>query len=122
VVVRAVAPEHVAERVPERFFPSMAAVDDDRMPPLDEIESWLRDAGFVVTERRRVLRNKKLDLADEERKLLVEVRGRYSFISEQEREAGLRLMRAEAKANGGNWIDPRPTHFIAASKTAPTQP
>jgi hypothetical protein len=34
------------------------------MPPLNAIEGWLRDAGFVVTERRRVLRNKKLNLAD----------------------------------------------------------
>ena len=87
-----------------------------------EIESWLRDAGFVVAERRRVLRNKKLNLADEERQLLIEVRERYSFVSEQELDAGLRLMRAEAKVNGGSWIDPRPTHIIAASKTAQTRP
>jgi SAM-dependent methyltransferase len=117
VVVRTVAPEDVAERMPERFLPAMAAVDTERMPPLNAIEGWLRDAGFVVTERRRVLRNKKLNLADEERKLLIEVRGRYSFVSEQEFDAGLRLMRAEAKMSGENWIDPRPTHIIAASKT-----
>jgi hypothetical protein len=109
--------EDVAERMPERFLPAMAAVDTERTPPLNAIEGWLRDAGFVVTERRRVLRNKKLNLADEERKLLIEVRGRYSFVSEQEFDAGLRLMRAEAKMSGENWIDPRPTHIIAASKT-----
>jgi hypothetical protein len=96
---------------------SMSAVDTDRMMPLDEVEGWLRDAGFLVTERRRVLRNKELDFADEERNLLVEFRGRYSFIPEQERAAGLRLMRAEAKANAASWIDPRPTSLIAASKT-----
>jgi ubiquinone/menaquinone biosynthesis C-methylase UbiE len=122
VVVRTFAPEDVAERVPERFFPSMAAADTDLMPPLGEIESWLRDAGFVVAERRRVLRNKKLNLADEERNLLIEVRGRYAFVSEQELDAGLSLMRAEAKVNRGSWIDPRPTYFIAASKTAQTRP
>ncbi len=117
VVVRTVAPEDVAERVPERFFPAMAATDTERMLPLNAIEGWLRDAGFVVTERRRVLRNKKLNLADEERKLLIEVRGRYSFVAEQEFDAGLRLMRAEANMSGENWIDPRPTDIIAASKT-----
>ncbi len=106
--VRTIAPEDVAERVPERFFPAMAAADTERMPPLDAIEGWLRDAGFVVTERRRVLRNKKLNLADEERQLLIEVRRRYSFVSEQELDAGLRRMRAEAKMSGENWIDPRP--------------
>jgi hypothetical protein len=40
---------------------------------------------------------------------------------EQEVAMGLRLMRAEAKANGESWIDPRPTSFITTSKTAPTQ-
>jgi ubiquinone/menaquinone biosynthesis C-methylase UbiE len=117
VVVRTVAPEDVAARVPCRFLPSMSAVDTDRMLPLDEVEGWLRDAGFLVTERRRVLRSKKLALADEERNLLVEFRGRYSFIPEQERAAGLRLMRADAKASGADWSDPRPTSFIVASKT-----
>jgi ubiquinone/menaquinone biosynthesis C-methylase UbiE len=109
-VVRTIAPEDVAARVPERFFRTMSAVDTDRMPSLEKIEDWLRDAGFVITERRRVQRNQTLDFSDQERKLLVEVRGRYSFISEQEVAAGLRLMRAEAKTNGGNWIDPRPRH------------
>jgi SAM-dependent methyltransferase len=118
VVVRTVAPEDVGARVPYRFFPSMSAVDTNRMPPLDEIEGWLEDAGFVVTERRRVLLSKKLNLADQERTLLVEFHVRYSFIPEQERDEGLRLMRAEAKANAANWIDPRPESFIVASKTS----
>lgn len=116
VVVRTVAPEDVAARVPYRFFPSMSAMDTDRMPPLNEVEGWFRDAGFVVTERRRVLRSKNLDLADLERTLLVEFGGRYSFIPEQERETGLRLMRTEAMANAASWSDPRPTSFIVASK------
>jgi SAM-dependent methyltransferase len=118
VVVRTVAPEDVAARVPYRFFPSMSAVDTDRMPPLEEVEGWLKDAGFVVTERRRVLRNGKLDLAKEERTLIVEFQGRYSFVPEQEREEGLRAMRAEAEANAESWIDPRPASVIIASKPA----
>jgi len=117
LVVRTVAPEDVAARVPYRFFPSMSAVDTDRMPPLDQIEGWLKYAGFTVTERRRVPRGKRLDLADEERKLTVEFCGRYSFISEQERAAGLHLMRAEAMANAASWIDPRPTSFLVAVKS-----
>jgi SAM-dependent methyltransferase len=120
VVVRAIAPEDVVDRVPERFFPAMAAADTERMLPLEAIERWLQDAGLVVTERRRVLRNKKLNLADEKRQLLIEVRARYSFVSTAELDTGLRLMRAEAKVKGGGWIDPRPTHIIAASKTAST--
>jgi 2-polyprenyl-3-methyl-5-hydroxy-6-metoxy-1,4-benzoquinol methylase len=118
VVVRTIAPEDVVDRVPERLFPSMAAADTERMPPVGAIERWLRDVGLVITERCRVLRNKKLNLAAEERQLLIEVHALYSFVSAAEPDAGLPLMRAEAKANEGGWIDPRPTHIIAASKTA----
>jgi SAM-dependent methyltransferase len=118
VVVRTVAPEDVAARVPYRFFPSMSAVDTDRMPPLEEVERWLKDVGFVVTGRRRVLRRGMLDLANEERTLRVEFQGRYSFIPEQERKEGLRAMRAEAEAHAGGWIDPRPASLIIASKPA----
>lgn len=117
VVVRTIAPEDVVDRVPERFFPAMAAADTQRMLPLDAIERWLQDAGFVLAERRRVLRNKKLNLADEERQLLIEVRARCSFVSAAELDAGLSLMRAVAMVNGGDWIDPRPTYIIAALKT-----
>jgi SAM-dependent methyltransferase len=118
VVVRTVAPEDVAARVPYRFFPSMSAVDTDRMPPLDDIEGWLEDAGFVVTERRRVLRSRKLNVADQERTLLVEFNGRYSFIPEQERDEGLRFMRDEAQAHAASWIEPRLESFVIASKTS----
>jgi ubiquinone/menaquinone biosynthesis C-methylase UbiE len=121
VVVRTIAPEDVIDRAPARFFPAMAAADTERMAPLEAIERWLQDAGLVVTQRRRVLRNKKLNLADEERQLLIEVHARYSFVSAAELDAGLRLMRAEAKVNGACWIDPRPTHIIVASKTASTR-
>lgn len=34
--------------------------DAERMPPSDAIETWLRNAGFVVIVRRRVLRNTKV--------------------------------------------------------------
>lgn len=118
VLVRTIAPEDVDQRVPERFLPAMAAADTDRMPPLVTIERWLAQAGFVVSDRRRVLRNKGLNLSDEERQLLVEARSRYAFISADEIEQGLRLMRAEAEAFGADWVDPRPTHFITAAKLA----
>ena len=37
---------------------------------------------FIITERRRVLHNKELDFADQERKFLVEARGAtHSFLS-----------------------------------------
>lgn len=74
VLVRTVATEEVASRVPHRFFPTMATTDAERMPPLDTIEIWLRNAGFIATNRRRVLRNTKVNLAYEEQQMLVELK------------------------------------------------
>jgi ubiquinone/menaquinone biosynthesis C-methylase UbiE len=87
-VVRTVAPDDVARRVPYRFFPTMATTDIERLLPLHSIESWLKAVGFHVSERRAVLRNKKLNLADEEKSLLVEVHGRYPFVSKTDLTRG----------------------------------
>lgn len=116
VLVRTIAPEDVSRRVPERFVPAIAAADVERMPPLAQIEGWLTAAGFKLTARCCVLRNKRLSLDEEERRLVVEARTRYAFVSAAELEAGLERMREEAHAAGAGWIDPRPTHFIAATK------
>jgi SAM-dependent methyltransferase len=116
VLVRTIAPEDVGERVPERYIRAMAMADAERLPPLDSIERWLEEAGFVVVHRRRVLRNEKLRLADEERQLQVEARYRYAFLSSAELEEGLRLLRADAEKQGAGWVDPRPTHFVGAAK------
>src|SRR5207237_3144061 len=104
VLVRTIAPEDVVARVPERFLPGMAAADAARLPPIATIEGWLREAGFAVAATRRCLRDKQLDLAAEERALLVEVRGRYAFLSADEVQEGLRRMRADADGAHGEWI------------------
>jgi ubiquinone/menaquinone biosynthesis C-methylase UbiE len=114
-LVRTIAPEDAVERVPERYLPSMAAADASRLPEIAAVEQWLARAGFGPPVTRRVPRNKRLSLADEERQLLVEVRSRYPFIGAEELEEGLRRMRADAQ-RAGEWIDPRPTYLLAASK------
>jgi ubiquinone/menaquinone biosynthesis C-methylase UbiE len=110
VLVRTIAPEDVAGRVPERYLPGMAAADAARLPRIEAVTDWLVQAGFtkVVTERH--LRNKPLVLADEERALLVEARFRYGFLTAEEVDQGVRRMRADAAR--GDWIDPRPTYTI----------
>jgi ubiquinone/menaquinone biosynthesis C-methylase UbiE len=115
VVVRTIAPEDAVARVPERYLPSMAAADARRLPEIATVEDWLGRAGFERPQRRRVLRNKRLNVVDEERQLLVEVRARYPFVDAAELSEGLRHMRAEARRQD-EWIDPRPTYFITASK------
>jgi hypothetical protein len=62
-----------------------------------------------------VLRNKRLSLEEEERQLLVEVRSRYPFIGPAELEKGRRRMRAAARP-AAEWIDPRPTYFLAGTQ------
>ena len=116
VLVRTIAPEDVGNRVPERYLPAMAAADAARMPPVATIERWLLEAGFGEPRARVVFRNKPLVFEDEERQLEVEARSRYPFISRAELDEGIRRMRAAAKRAGGEWIDPRPTTFLAAGK------
>ena len=113
VVIRTIAPEDAAERVPARFFPSMAAADVARMPPIDEIEALLARAGLVVTSTFRSLRNATLDFDREAEAARTEIASRYPFIGRGELESGLRSM-ASAAAEATTWIDPRPTYFIVA--------
>ena len=116
LLVRTIAPEDVAERIPERYLPSMAAADAARLPRIEQIERWLEEARFDLVETRRVLRNKRLTLEEAETDLLGEVRGRYAFISDEELADGLRRMRADAAA-AAVWVDPRPTYLVLGARS-----
>jgi SAM-dependent methyltransferase len=118
VLVRTIAPEDAAGRVPARYLPSMAAADVARLPPLAAIEGWLADAGFVLRRRERVLRNHRLDAAAAERRLRVDVASRYRFVPADELEEAVRRLRRDAAAQGDAWIDPRPTYFLVAASAA----
>jgi SAM-dependent methyltransferase len=116
VLVRTIAPEDAGGRVPARFFPSMAAADQARMPPVALIEGWLSGTGLRTGLPRRVLRNARLTLAEQVSHAQIEVRSRYAGIGDGELLEGLRRMREDALSHGGGWIDPRPTTFITARK------
>jgi ubiquinone/menaquinone biosynthesis C-methylase UbiE len=116
VLVRTIAPEDVAERVPERYLPAMAAADEARLPGIDLVCDWLREAGFEDVSRRRVLRNKTLVLEEQERELRTEARYRYPFIASEEIDGAIGRMRRDATAAAGEWVDPRPTYVIVATK------
>jgi ubiquinone/menaquinone biosynthesis C-methylase UbiE len=116
VLVRTIAPEDVVERVPERYLPAMAAADAARLPRVDEIIDWLRDAGSVVVHVERTSRNERLVLEDEERQLRVEARCRYPFLTRDDLEGAIVRMRSAAATAGDEWIDPRPAYVIVASK------
>lgn len=116
VLVRTIAPEDVAERVPERYLPTMAAADAARLPRVDAIADWLRDVGLVDVLVERHLRNKRLVLEDQERELRVEARCRYPFLTSDEVEDAIERMRSDATIAADEWIDPRPTYMIVGSK------
>jgi SAM-dependent methyltransferase len=114
VLVRTIAPEDVAGRVPQRFIPRMAAADAARLPSVEAITAWLVQAGFASVTAHRHLRNNRLVLADVERVLRTEASSRYGFLTSDELEEGVRRMRADAAQ--GDWIDPRPTYMIVGMK------
>ena len=119
-VVRTIAPSDAADRIPARFFPSMAAADAARMLPIEEIESRLDAVGLVVTSTARSFRNAPLDLRTEMDAARTEIRYRYPFIPPEELDAGLRRMERHRARVEGAWIDPRPTYFIVGRK--PNEP
>jgi ubiquinone/menaquinone biosynthesis C-methylase UbiE len=114
VLVRTIDPHDVAGRVPERYLPAMAEADAARLPAIDAVVRWLEQTGFTDVTVESHLRNKKLELAEQERELRTEVRHRYTFIADQEVNAAIERMRADAPR--GDWIDPRPTQVIVAVK------
>jgi ubiquinone/menaquinone biosynthesis C-methylase UbiE len=115
VVVRTIAPDDIATRVPERYLPAMAAADAARLPPIDAVVEWLEQAGFAAIAVERHLRNKRIVLAEQEEELRTEVRSRYPFVTSAELEQAVERMRADAAADA-DWIDPRPTCVIVGAK------
>jgi demethylmenaquinone methyltransferase / 2-methoxy-6-polyprenyl-1,4-benzoquinol methylase len=107
LVVRTILPEDAAERVPFRFFPTLARVQAEQMPSLEELTGWMRAAGFDGIRSRRVLRNKRLELDAVEAQLQ-----RYPFLQKDELEDGLRRMREIWDGRP----DPRPVIFVVAEK------
>ena len=107
LVVRTVLPDDAAARIPFRFFPTLARVQAEQMPSLDELTAWMRAAGFDPIRSRRVLRIKRLELDAVEAQLQ-----RYPFLGKAELEEGLRCMRETWDGRP----DPRPVHFVVAEK------
>ena len=96
VLVRTITPEDAVERVPGRQVRATAEADAARLPSLDTIVAWLEQAGFVDVRVECHRRNKELTLAEQERELRTEVAHRYKFIADDEVEAALARMRADA--------------------------
>ena len=112
LLVRTVLPDDAAARIPFRFFPTLARVQAEQMPSLDDLTSWLRASGFDGIHSRTVFRNKRLELDAVEAQLRREVAHRYPFLARDELEDGLRRMRDA----WDDRPDPRPVTFVVAEK------
>jgi ubiquinone/menaquinone biosynthesis C-methylase UbiE len=110
-LVRTIAPEDAYDRIPERYLPTMAEADAARLPAIESLVWMLEDAGFGAFSTRRILRNKRLVLDDVESALRAE-RARYDFLTDEEVEDAVRLLRED----GGPWVDPRPNTIIVATR------
>ena len=110
-LVRTIAPEDAADRIPERFLPSMAAADEARMIPIDDLHRMLEAAGFEHVSTTHVLRNAFLTLDEVERAMAVE-RARYDSITDAELETARRRLGED----GGPWVDPRPNTILVATR------
>jgi ubiquinone/menaquinone biosynthesis C-methylase UbiE len=112
LVVRTVLPDDAATRIPFRFFPTLARVQAEQMPSLEDVTAWMRAAGFDGVRSRQVFRNKRLELGAVEAHLRKEVAHRYPFLGKDELEDGLRRMREKWDGRP----DPRPVTFVVAEK------
>ena len=112
LVVRTVLPDAAAARIPFRFFPTLARVQAEQMPSLDDVTSWIHAAGFDQIRVHKVVRNKQLELEAVEAQLRKEVEHRYPFLTQEELEDGLRRMRETWDGQP----DPRPVDFVVAEK------
>jgi SAM-dependent methyltransferase len=111
VLVRTIAPEDAADRLPDRFLPSMAAADETRLIPIDDLVGMLQVAGFGHVSTTHVLRNAFLTLDDVERAMAAE-RARYDSVTDAEIEEARRRLRED----GGPWVDPRRNTILVATR------
>src|SRR5215211_144880 len=94
-VITSFDPEHFSRFWLNAFFPSVEALDRQRMPAPETVEDELRAAGFGRTSVRRVLQRDRLSRPF----ALERVRGRYistlGLIPEREYREGLERLEAE---------------------------
>lgn len=114
VIIRTITPEAVRQRMPFRFFPTVAELEATRMPTIAEIEALLMGAGFVMVRTEVVERQKAVDF----QAVLTELHDRPSYraLTAEECTQGLAAMREEWQRQAGRVVDPRPTLFMVGQK------
>ena len=114
VIIRTITPEATRERIPFRFFPSMAEMEARRLPTRADLEALLGGAGFTRMRSEVVERHKAVDF----QAVLTELqaRPRYQGLTAEERTHGLAAMREVWQCSAGQVVDPRPTLFMVGRK------
>jgi ubiquinone/menaquinone biosynthesis C-methylase UbiE len=114
VIIRTITPEATQQRMPWRFFPTIAEREAMRMPTIAAIDVWLRDAGCALVHTEVVERQKVLNF----QAMLQEVQERPSTraLTTEDFTRGVAAMQ-EAWVREQGWVvDPRPTLFIVGQK------
>jgi ubiquinone/menaquinone biosynthesis C-methylase UbiE len=114
VIIRTITPEAMRERIPFRFFPTMAEMEVRRLPTLVDLEALLRGAGFTRMRSEVVERHKAVDFQAVHTEL--QARPSYQALTAEERTHGLVAMREAWQYSAGQVVDPRPTLFMVGRK------
>ena len=114
MIIRTITPEAARERIPFRFFPTMAEMEARRLPTLADLEALLHGAGFTRMRSEVVERHKAVDF----QAVLTELQARpsYQALTAEERTHGLAAMREAWQCSAGQVVDPRPTLFMVGRK------
>jgi SAM-dependent methyltransferase len=117
LLVRTVTPEAAARWIPERFFPSVAQAQEQRMPPIDELVELMASVGFGGIATETVVHHKELALDDTERAFRRDLVDRYPFVDIDEQDDGFARMRAHWARQPHGCVDAREVTFLIASKS-----
>jgi SAM-dependent methyltransferase len=116
LLVRTVLPDDAAARVPFRFLTALAEAQAALMPSMKDVARWIRAAGFTEVAKRRVCRNKRLETGAVEALLRKDAARRYTFLTQNEIEDGVRRLREAFARSPEPFVDLRPTWFFVAEK------
>jgi ubiquinone/menaquinone biosynthesis C-methylase UbiE len=109
LIIRTITPEAARQRIPFRFFPTIAEIEATRMPTVADIEASLSGAGFTIMQTEAVERRKALQFQT----VLTEFQERpsYRVLRPEELAHGMAALQEEWQRCEGLVIDPRPMNI-----------
>jgi ubiquinone/menaquinone biosynthesis C-methylase UbiE len=114
LIIRTITPEATRQRIPFRFFPTVAEIEAKRMPTRAEMGALLSGAGFTRIQTEVVERHRALEF----QAVLADFQARPSSraLTAEEFTRGVAAMQEAWQRDEGRVVDPRPTLFMVGQK------